>query len=362
MTSKEYWFWLLNIDKIGNRKIKGILDFYGCPKEAFNGNIKDLKEIKNLTKEDRLNIVKSKDIKLVKESYNKLNEKGIYFVTIKDKDYPLKLKNIYDPPYGLYVKGKLPNKDKVSIGVVGARNCSDYGRAVAMNLSKELSEAGIEIISGLAYGIDTYAHIGALNGSGSTYGVLGCGVDVCYPKENFSTYMKIQERGGIISEYGIGVSPRPFQFPMRNRIISGLSDGILVIEAKEKSGSFITVDAGLEQGKNIYAVPGNIYDSLSAGCNNLLKMGAKTVTSPDDIIEDFIYNFHNSRDNKLNKDKLLERKEKIVYACLSHLPKHMNEIAGETNLHIDELSVILLQLEIKKLAKEIRKNYYTCIS
>lgn len=360
MEDKEYWNWLLNIKNIGNKKTKAILDYYGSPKNAFLGNESQLSQIEKLKKKDIDNIIKSKDINRIKNDYNKLYKKNIYLITIDDKEYPSKLKNIYDPPYGLYVKGKLPREDRPRISIVGARNCSDYGKQVALEFSKELASHGIEIVSGLAHGVDGHAHKGALNANGLTYAVLGCGVDICYPREHFSLYMDISNKGGIISEYGLGVEPLAYQFPMRNRIISGLSDGILVIEAKEKSGSLITVDSGLEQGKNIYAIPGSIYNKVSDGCNNLIKMGAKLVTSPQDILEDFNYNYENSISNINIKDKLLEKKEKIVYASLSHLPKHMNEIAGETNLSIDELSEILLKLELKNLVNEIRKNYYSC--
>ena len=361
MTNKEYWHWLINIEKIGIKKITSLLEYYSSPKAAFNGKESELKQIANLSKKDIINISQSKNTNKIQNDFNILNKKGIYLVTIDDIDYPKKLKDIYDPPYGLYIKGNLPKEDKITISIVGARNCTDYGREVALKFSKELASCGVQVISGLAHGIDGYAHQGALNAGAKTYAILGCGIDICYPKENFYLYMDIMEQGGIISEYGPGKPPIAYQFPMRNRIISGLSDGILVIEAREKSGSLITVDSGLEQGKNIYAIPGSIYNKLSEGCNNLIKQGAKIVTSAQDILEDFNYNYLSSSDNKLEKIKLLEKKEKIVYANLSHSPKHMNDIAGETNTSIDELSVILLKLELKNLVKEIRKNYYSCI-
>ncbi len=361
MTRKEYWNWILNIDKVGLKKIKAILDFYGSLEAAYKGNAKELEQIKKLNEKDIINISISKDIDRIKKDYKKLHNKGIHLITIDDSEYPARLKNIFDPPYGLYVRGKLPDENRPIISVVGARNCSDYGKHVALKLSKELSSAGIQIISGLAFGIDGYAHQGSLSSGGDTFGILGCGIDICYPKENFSLYMEISKKGGLISEYGIGKPPLQYQFPIRNRIISGLADGILVIEAKEKSGSLITADAGLEQGKNVYAVPGSIYSKLSEGCNNLIKMGAKVVTSSQDILEDYDYNYVSSSDNLQGKIKLLEKKEKIVYASLSHSPKHMNDIIGETNLSIDELNEILLQLEIKSLIKEIRTNYYSSV-
>lgn len=359
MTNKEYWHWLLNIKNIGLGKTKAILKYYDSPKDAFLGKESELKQIGALKEEDRKNIIKSKDINLIKKDYNKLHKNNIYLIIKDDKSYPSKLKNIYDPPFGLYVRGSLPQDNKLSIAIVGARACSDYGRQVATNISRELASKGVQIISGLAYGVDSYAHTGALKVKGQTFAILGCGIDICYPKENFKIYMDIRKQGGIISEYGMGKQPIAFQFPMRNRIISALSDGILIVEAREKSGSLITADSGLEQGKNIYSIPGNIYSKLSEGTNNLIKMGAKTVSNSQDILEDYKYNYINSKDNMTQKDKLLEKKEKIVYACLSCLPKHMNIIAEETGFTIDELSEILLQLELKNMIKEIRKNYFS---
>lgn len=361
MKNKEYWFWLCNIHNIGLKKIQAVLDLYETPERVFHESEKGLEHLNILTDADRLMIRKSKDSGKIQENYAKVLDKGIYFVTKEDSNYPDKLRNIFNPPYALYVKGNLPKNQIGSVAIIGARNCSEYGREVSKYFACELAKAGLQIISGLARGIDGYAHQGVLAGEGSTYGVLGCGIDICYPIENFSLYMDMQEKGGVISEYGIGVNPKAGNFPMRNRIISGMSDGILVIEAKEKSGSLITVDLGLEQGKNIYALPGRINDRLSTGCNNLIKMGAKLVLEPKDILEDFFLNYkENEMDSKKNY-KLLETQEKMVYDSLSFYPKHMNEIAGETNFSIYELSEILLSLELKNYIKQVRKNYYVYI-
>lgn len=317
MTKKEYWFWLCNLEQIGLKKIQALLDFYGTPEQVYLDKGKGLEQVNGLTASDKERILKSKDEGRIRENYAKLISKGIYFVTKEEDRYPLRLHNIYNPPFALYIKGALPREDRINIAVVGARNCSDYGKETARYLAGELAKAGIQIISGLARGIDGYAHEGAVAAGGSTFGIEGCSVDICYPKENINLYMEMQKNGGILSEYGPGCYPKPYNFPMRNRLISGLSDGILVIEAKEKSGSLITADMGLEQGKNIYSVPGRIGDRLSSGCNNLIKMGAKPVTGPEDILEDYGIDYKNCNNSLKKNDKLLETKEKIVYACLS---------------------------------------------
>lgn len=361
MTNKQYWYWLCNIEGIGIKKINALLDYFQKPEHIYHAKENELNQIRNLTRQDKKNLYSKKDPTIIKENYDKLKKSGIYFVTKEEDCYPKRLKNLYDAPIALYVKGKLPSEDMTTIAIIGARNCTNYGKEVAKYFAKELSKEGIQIISGLAIGIDSYAHLGTLLENGSTYGILGCGIDICYPEQNIELYMKMQNKGGIISEYGFGISPRPGNFPMRNRIISGLSDGILVIEAKEKSGSLITVDMGLEQGKNIYAIPGRVTDTLSLGCNNLIKMGAELITNPSEILKDYSKNFDYKRNEYKKNDNMLESKEKIVYAILSLEPKHFEEIMYASKLSIHEVMQVLLNLELKNYIKQVAKNYYVIL-
>ena len=202
-----------------------------------------------------------------------------------DKYYPNKLKSIYDPPELLYCLGDIRLLNEPSIAIVGTRNASNYGKRIAYNLSQELSKRGVTIISGLASGIDSYAHEGAFKNVGKTIAVLGSGIDVIYPKENEDLYKSIIKNGGlIVSEFPLGTKPEKDNFPKRNRIISGLSDGVVVVEAKKKSGALITADLALEQGRSVFAVPGNIDSQNSEGTNNLIKEGAVPVTSYLDIL------------------------------------------------------------------------------
>ena len=210
-------------------------------------------------------------------------------IVIKSKEYPEQLKNIYDAPLKLYVLGNKNLLKQKGIAIIGSRNATEYGKRTALKLATELSENGINIISGLAIGIDTYAHLGTLqkNCIGKTIAVLGCGLDQIYPKQNIELAKKIINSGGcIISEYPIGTMPKKLNFPQRNRIISGLSNGVVVIEASEKSGALITVDFALEQGREVFAVPGNITNNTSIGTNNLIKQGAKVVTHYTDILDE----------------------------------------------------------------------------
>mgnify|MGYP003300428085 CR=1 FL=1 len=210
-------------------------------------------------------------------------------ILIQSEEYPKQLKNIYDPPVKLYVLGNKQLLSQKGIAIVGTRKASEYGKKVALQFSKDLSQKGINIISGLALGIDTYAHLGTLqqNSIGKTIAVLGSGLDNLYPKQNIELAKKIIKSGGcLISEYPIGTKPERQNFPQRNRIISGLSKGVLVVEANEKSGALITTDFALEQGRDVFAVPGSVFSHISVGTNNLIKQGAKLVSKCEEILEE----------------------------------------------------------------------------
>ena len=284
--------------------------------------------------------------------YDTLSEKGIRFITVNETDFPKRLLPLYDAPHWLYYIGELP-KEEVLIAIIGARMCTPYGSETARYLAGQLAGEGVGIVSGLAYGVDKAAHDGTLSVGGKTYAVLGCGVDVCYPKSNFETYERIiSSGGGILSEYPPGTKPLSCLFPQRNRIIAGLSDGILVTEAKRRSGSLITVTLGLEYGKNIYAVPGRVTDVVSEGCNYLIREGAKSVFTANDILEDFEEVLQKKKRGKSCKKctnyeifkNTLATEEKMVYASLRLKSKHIEEIQEETKLSPDVLAGVLSTL------------------
>lgn len=201
-------------------------------------------------------------------------------------EYPGRLREIPDPPACLYVKGRLPDDWRPSAAVIGARDCSAYGKSVALRLGKRLGEAGVQVVSGMARGIDGFSQEAALDAGGTSFGVLGCGVDICYPARNRGLYEKLCAGGGIVSEYEPGTPPKAWHFPPRNRIVSGLADVVIVVEARAKSGTLITVDMALEQGKEVYAVPGRVTDSLSVGCNQLIKLGAGLLLDTEEFLEE----------------------------------------------------------------------------
>lgn len=207
-------------------------------------------------------------------------------ISREDAEYPKRLARIPDAPKCLYVKGRLPEENLPSVALIGARDCSEYGKSVAAWLGEKLGKAGVQVISGMARGIDGISQEAALDAGGSSFGVLGCGVDICYPKQNRTLYEKLCARGGVLSEYVSGTPPKPQNFPPRNRIVSGLADVVIVVEARLKSGTLITVDMALEQGREVYVVPGRVTDGLSAGCNRLLKAGAGILLEVDEFLEE----------------------------------------------------------------------------
>lgn len=282
----KYWIWLASVEGLGPVKKFALLNKFETAKRIYNATEKEILKVDGMSDKIVQNMQKAKDAKLLEKYEKYILKNDIKIINILDDNYPDKLKNIYAPPITIFAKGDISLLNSKSIAIVGSREPSKYGIYVAEKFSTELSKEDITIISGLARGIDTFAHIGALSSFGKTIAVLGSGIDVVYPKENAKYYKEISEKGLIISEYIVGTAPESKNFPQRNRIISGLSDGVLVVEARKNSGTMITTDFALEQGKELYVIPGNITSNLSVGTNNLIKEGAKLVTDVCEILED----------------------------------------------------------------------------
>lgn len=280
---------------------------------------------------------------------------GIQYIGQSDGCYPERLKHHRGMPKGLYLLGRLPDDKRPSVAIVGARRPSSYGEEMARAFARELASAGVQIISGMAWGIDGKAHEGALEAGGDTFAVLGCGVDVCYPAGHRRLYERIKAKGGILSELPPGMPPRPWHFPARNRIISGLADLALVVEARKKSGSLITADFAIEQGKDVYAVPGRIGDELSRGCLNLLKQGAGLADSPEAILE--ILGVSANCEKKQTKF-LLANEENIVYSGIRLYPTSLDELVQTTGFLPHKALSALVSLELKGCVREVRKNEY----
>lgn len=354
---KEMWLWLCSIPGLYRPQMQELLAYFETPEEVFKASVQEIQSFVRISEKQRNNLLKMRSSWDGEKERNALQEKEIRFISCTDPGYPCRLRNICDYPYGLFVKGALPDDAKPAVAVVGARKCSSYGKHFAREIAAGLAEHGIQIVSGMARGIDGEAQKAAVEAEGSSFAVLGSGVDICYPAEHAALYRMLTGRGGILSEYLPGTSPLPIHFPMRNRIISGLADLIVVVEAREKSGSLITADLGLEQGKEIVAVPGRIGDVGSAGCNRLIAEGADIFWSVEQLFHKLNVEANLSSASK-KSNITLETEEKLVYSVLEFQAKNLQTIADETGLTPKEAGSVLVRLQLGGLVLENSKNYY----
>ena len=283
LTDNIYAYMLHNVPSIGNKTLLRLLEEFGSCKEIYEAGEEALKKF--LTLKQYKFFVTAKQRWNLEAEFEHLYNRGIDFYPFSSDSYPSRLRDIPDPPFALYCIGNLPDERLPSVSIIGARNSSEYGKYGAKLFGEKLASMGVQIISGMARGIDGISQQAAVYAGGKSFAVLGSGVDICYPEENRTLYDQLISTGGIISEYLPGTQPKPQYFPPRNRIISGLSDAVLVIEAREKSGTLITVDMALEQGREVFALPGRICDSLSYGCNSLIRQGANIASCPEDIVD-----------------------------------------------------------------------------
>ncbi len=362
----RYEWWFAGIRPLSDKKKRLLREIYGSGKEIYkklyNIEEKHFHELAGLTKQDICVIRQAARDRDVDEQYERVLDKGIRIVPYFMEEYPKRLKDYSGMPYALYIKGELPREDSPTAAVVGARKCTPYGEKMAIAFAEALALSGVQVISGMANGIDGAAQRAAIRAGGSSFGVLGSGIDVCYPKENRGLYADLPAHGGVLSEQPVGTPPLREYFPARNRIISGLSDVVLVIEAGERSGSLITADMALEQGKDIYALPGPVTSSLSRGCHELIRQGAGILISPEVLLEEMglekmSFDSENIRNHGKNAKKL-ERKEKLVYDAIGLFPKSLSTLLSETGFETAELMRILVSLEMNGLIRELSKNYF----
>lgn len=368
---KPYQYWLMNIKGFGKKRKISLLRKLGSAEEIFRAGQETLCAAVGETAAGKIR--ESKSNWDIFTEYETLCGQKIKFTCYGDQDYPGRLSEIPDAPFALYYQGHLPSDEIPAVAIIGARACSEYGVYAAKEFGSKLAEMGIQIISGLAMGIDGIAQEAALAAGGESFGVLGCGVDICYPKSNRHLYERCKRQGGILSEYPPGTMPKAAFFPPRNRIISGLSDIVVVVEAREKSGTLITVDMALEQGREVLAVPGRITDSLSRGCNRLFRQGAGVAVSPIDIVEalsNLRYPFNIEETAKKSgvktvsgsdniSVKALSPQERQVYEQLEILPRTPEEIWEKTGMSftIQEVMGILVELCLKGFAEARPEGY-----
>ncbi|MFH1422294.1 MAG: DNA-processing protein DprA [Planctomycetota bacterium] len=350
MTQKERLKWL-ELSLAGNllqRDLYLLYQLYGDPGKILNA---DKQELKSVIGPRAINDVTGK--KTLDEELNKMKSTCTRMVFIEDEEYPVLLKEIKNPPLFLRVRGKIPENSERIIAVVGTRKASSYGRSVCILFSKQISERKFTVVSGLARGIDTIAHNAVLEENNQTVAVMGCGCDVIYPRENGKLVERIIRSGAVISEYPMGTPPSKYHFPERNRIISGMSCGVLVVEAPQKSGALITASFAADQGRDVWTVCGSIYDKNYKGCHSLIKDGAKLCESIDDIMSEInLPGLGNDKEseNKTEMNVLTEH-EALIYKTIGWHPVTIDLIRKETGYEMSEIYRVLTNLEINGFIK-----------
>ncbi len=355
MEEKKFWI-CANLSGLGPARLKKLVAFHGSIEKVFQLGFNELKE-SGVPDKVAWKIERWEQLPWKKE-IEFCRENNVRIVTFHDAEYPLLLKHIYDPPYMLYVKGHIPETDKM-LAVVGTRNPSFYGIRMAEKLATELAYYGFAIVSGLAKGIDAAAHRGALRGNGKTAGVLGSGFNNFYPRENLKLADSIKENGAVITEFNFSARPEPGHFPLRNRIVSGMSKGTLVVEAGQKSGALITANCALEQGREVFALPGQVDNLFSKGVNRLLKEGATLVENIQDILDSLNLEIKNASSERKSKEGNLTETEKKIMEAAGKEKINVEELISKTGLNAREISDALIRLVIKGMLSELPGKIYT---
>lgn len=376
MTETDALILLNAVKGLGNAGIRKLIQRFGSAINVLNAPEQELLENPVVPNNVIRNILDFSRDKFLDSEYNLMRKHQVQVVTCQDPEYPALLREIPDAPIVLYVKGKLQELQSLSIGLVGSRKASLYGLTTSEKLARQFAEYGLTVVSGLARGIDSAAHKGALRGGGTTVAVLGCGLSHVYPLENRDLLEEIVHAGAVVSEFPMGMRPLPHNFPRRNRIVSGLSRAVIVVEAALRSGALITADYALEQGRDVYAVPGKIDQRCSQGVNQLIRQGAQLITSVDDVLEDMAPQLRESqlessrkevsRISKCcapEKDEIKPKSQRNKTICLSEDERRVYEYIHDRPVHIDDLTSnlesnvpvmsILLKLELKQLVKQL---------
>ncbi|MBU0672901.1 MAG: DNA-processing protein DprA [Candidatus Margulisbacteria bacterium] len=356
----KYWLAINKIPNVGPVTIKKLWQHFGSVEPVWKADEKDLAKIEGISKSAIKSFLKNRNQIDLNMELEAIKRAGIKVLTLEDEEYPNALKNIYDPPAVLYFKGKGFDQNEKVLAIVGTRRASRYGKEMAKKLAYELASLGIVVVSGMALGVDTLAHEGVLEAKGKTIAVFGCGVDVIYPPSNRDLARKIESSGAIVSEFPLGTGIERGHFPRRNRVIAGLALGTIVVEGHYDSGAMITAKYALEEGREVFAVPGNVEIDQSKGPHWLIKQGAKLIETVDDILEELpMIRAKRISDSKSKKCRqvrdysdLPEEEQKIV-KVLSLEPKYIDNISFESGLPIPQVSSLLMMLEVKKIIRQL---------
>lgn len=351
MERKLTYFFLNQLTAFSQETLKQMLGLAGDPEELWQLSADDLlEEGIHLSFAERIQYEDWRQEERLEAAFFRMEQQGIRYVTREEEDYPPKLLEIEDPPSGLFFLGPAPDWDAPSVGIVGSRRCTVYGREMAAFFGRELAKRGLLVVSGMALGVDGYAGRGALSAGGRHAAVLGGGVDLCYPKENVDLYSKLKEQGVLVSEKPPGHISMPYDFPVRNRLISGLSDAILIIEAAPNSGSLITADLANRQGREVFALPGKVGDRMSEGTNRLIRDGAQMLLSPEDVLQRLGLQVGT---DTVNRPRVrLSGLEQLLYEELGRTPMDLETLHTRTDIPFTVLPELLIALEIKGLIRK----------
>ena len=354
--SIDGWLALSFIDGLGSVNYCNLIRRFGSPEGIFKASVQELEAVGGIRPKVIEEIKAFTQSGRVEQELEGMRKHRVSLVSFLDDNYPSRLLTIYDPPPFLYVKGDLEHGDKLAVAVVGSRFASHYGQLTAEKISRDLAREGIVIVSGMARGIDSSAHRGALAAGGRTIAVLGCGIDINYPAENKNLKEAIASQGAVISEFPLSTPPAPSHFPMRNRIISGLSLGVVVVEASHRSGSLITARLALEQGRDVFAVPGNIDSLRSRGTHRLIKDGAKLVEDARDILTEMLPQIKGGSEwisTHQEEEKTLSEEARRILDVLDQGQLQIDSITTQTALSSGQVSSILLELELKGIIRQL---------
>jgi DNA processing protein len=365
MSDLRYWIALNSLPEVGPVLARRLLSAFGTPDTIFQMPLRELMGIENMGENRARGIVSFQDWERVQKELEKADKKGIRVITQHDEEYPSSLRNVHGAPLVLYARGRIEDHDRYSVAMVGSRAPTEYGLHVAERISSQIASFGLSVVSGMARGIDAASHRGALRAGGRTLAVLGSGIDVPYPPENIRLMKAIETAGAVLSELPLGTPPNRENFPKRNRIISALSLGVVVVEATVDSGSLITVRYALEQGREVFALPGNITSKKSCGTNNLIKNGARLIENAEEIIEELRPQIKGIlRERRLSSDAALPQmsdEEKTIYGFLDDEPKHIDAITRNADMPSSKTLSILLSLELKGVVKQIEGKRFIII-
>ena len=351
-----YWLALHLIPRLGNIGFKNLLEKFKDPERVFQAGLSDLMSVDGVRQTIAEKILGREYTTDPEEYLRQVEKHQARIILYSEPAYPLALRQIHDPPMVLYARGNDLPLNMSCIAVVGSRHPTPYGQKAAEKIGQGLARRGLGVVSGMARGIDSAAHWGCLSGRGFTVAVIGTGIDVVYPSSNQKLFDQITQKGAVISEFPLGTPPEPKNFPIRNRIISGLSMGVVVVEATKNSGSLITASIALDQGREVFAVPGSINSFKSTGCHFLIKQGAGLIENSDDILDQLGLNYPHAPKRDTYKEAPMppmEASEKAIYSIIGEYPTHIDQIAKESNLKPSDVSGLLLRMELKGIITQL---------